>query len=707
MAQNGWDAIYSQTQTASKSWTKLSEGSTNGKVLGATDATTYYYITESLDFTNSRTDNGGDGNSGLKIQGTVYLYIPAGLHIFCKGANASGSTGAGAGIELSKGNTLYIIGGGNGAYVEAKGGNAANGSNGGTGEDATGSSSWCRLGTGGKGGDGGGGAGAGIGTCGGAGGAGGSGGSGSRHSDSDWKSYSGNNGSSGKSGSTADAMGTLNVDQTQGITVNATGGAAASSGGEGGERGRGWAYDGYSNNYTVAGGGGGGGGGFGGAASNIGTGGPGGGGGGGGAGGAMDWRPNSSGGVYDVTAYGGKGGTNANGRTAADGTEAATTGTAQDAGWVKVDNGSFGKGDWNSPSGDCSFGNGGSGGGKGNNSSNGTTNTGKLEYTITYNFVKPQIKTETVKYSPSSNTNVVLPKNREGYAWALLIYGKDCHATGNTSEFAKEETKTFFGGNYDDDAERTILLKDVYGNIEFQEVAANCKLNNMGDNSQLLNEFFYDESVKSQKYPITVRLKDRTLYKDGRWNTICLPFDLTPAQFAASPLAGATVMKMDSRNTGYYSDGVKIPDAHIDTKDPILVLWFEDAEPSTKGLQKGKPYLVKWDEGEDLVDDTKEKIHQLDFHNVTITEKVAGSWYSNGVTFKGTFSQSADLRANDVTKLFLGPWNKLYYPSKKINVGSCRGYFILPVDVEDDDDAKTRGIVIGLEGDGTTNNQTK
>ena len=116
MAQNGWEAIYSQTQTTAKSWEPISQGSTNGKVLGTAGATTYYYITESLDFTNDRTDNDGDGNSGLKIQGTVYLYLPAGLHIFCRGANADGRTGAGAGIELSEGNTLYLIGGGDGAY---------------------------------------------------------------------------------------------------------------------------------------------------------------------------------------------------------------------------------------------------------------------------------------------------------------------------------------------------------------------------------------------------------------------------------------------------------------------------------------------------------------------------------------------------------------------------------------------------------------
>ena len=674
MAQNGWDAIYSQTQTTSKSWTALSESSTKGKVLGASGATTYYYVTGSLDFTNDKTTNDGDGNSGLKILGTVYLYIPSGLHIFCKGANANGSTGAGAGIELTEGNTLYIIGGGKGTtYVEAQGGNAANGDNGGIGTDATGNTDDLWTGTGGNGGNGGGGAGAGIGSRGGKGGNGGSGGSGYKRGRT---TYSGTDGSSGEKGSDPGAMGKLYVDQTYGITVKATGGAAGSSGGNGGQRGHGFVWDGY-NNYTVSAGAGGGGGGFGGGASNIGTGGPGGGGGGGGAGGAVDWRPNSKGGVYDVTAYGGKGGQNANGSYAAEGAEAPTTGTAQSQGWVKVDNGSFSSSDWNAPSGDCSFGSGGTGAECGKNSSEGTTNAGKLEYNITYHFVKPEIKTETAKYSPSSGTNIVLPRNREGYQWALLVYGKDCHATGTASVF----------------------------DLEFQEVAGVCGLNKMGDNKQLLDEFFYNENVTTHKYPITVRLKNRTLYKDKRWNTICLPFALTPAQFAASPLAGATVMKMSKKHTGFHENGYKIADENIDTKDPILILWFEDAEPSTNGLQAGKPYLVKWNTGDNLVDDTKEKIHQLDFNNVTITEKVAGCWDYGEVIFQGTFSQSADLKANDKTNLILGSSNKLYYPSTKINVGSCRGYFMIPEEAAEP--AKTRGFVLGLDGDGTTNTQKK
>ena len=362
--EDEWDAVCWQTHTAPADWTAINSGSTTGYTLGSAGNTTYYYITDNLNFSNSTA-----GGSGLNIQGTVYLYIPYGLTLTCTGANAHETTGAGAGIGLTSGNNLYLIGSGT---LNATGGNAANGGNGGTGSDATGSSGdWTRTGTGGNGGYGGGGAGAGIGTRGGNGGSGGSGGAGYRYDNgAQDDEQNGTDGTSGSAGATAGAMGTIYVykvyQQSAAVTVNATGGAAGTSGGSGGQRGRGYAYDGLSYNVTVAGGGGGGGGGFGGAASNIGTGGPGGGGGAGGAGGAQDWKSNSTGGVYDVTAYGGKGGKNANGTSAADGTEAGTNGTAQSQGWVYVENGSFSSSDWHPASGACTFGNGGNGGGCGN-----------------------------------------------------------------------------------------------------------------------------------------------------------------------------------------------------------------------------------------------------------------------------------------------------------------------------------------------------
>ena len=353
-----WATVYTQTQTKQSDWTALSAGSTTGKTLGSAGNTTYYYVTSNLSFTNST-----EGGSGLTILGTVYLYVPEGKTVTCTGANASGQTGGGAGIELSLGNSLYLIGGGT---LNATGGKAANGGNGGKGVDSGGTwNEWTSTGSGGSGGYGGGGAGAGIGTHGGNGGNGGAGGSGYTYTD--WKAHNGTDGISGSAGSTVGAMGALYVYQATGTTVNATGGTAGSTGGSGGDRGRGRIDDeGY--NYSVSGGGGGGGGGFGGAASNIGTGGPGGGGGGGGAGGAQDWK---SSGYYDVTAYGGHGGQNANGTFADDGTEALTSRLAMEEGLVDT-NSTWGDNDANSPSGDATFGNGGAGGAAGSASTSGS-----------------------------------------------------------------------------------------------------------------------------------------------------------------------------------------------------------------------------------------------------------------------------------------------------------------------------------------------
>ena len=711
MAQNGWEAIYTQTQTTSDDWTPITEGTTQGKILGAaqsgSSATYYYYVTKSLNFTNNRTDNDGNGNSGLKIHGTVYLYVPAGLTITCEGAKADGRTGAGAGIELASGNTLYIIGGGT---VNATGGNAENGRDGGAGTNAEGDNgnSWTRTGTGGTGGNGGGGAGAGIGTRGGTGGTGGAGGAGYKYDDgAEDDAENGTNGTAGTAGGSAGAMGNLYV--ANGTTVNATGGATGTSGGAGGQRGRGFAYDGSSYNVTVAGGGGGGGGGFGGAASDIGTGGPGGGGGGGGAGGSQDWRSNSSGGVYNVNAYGGSGGTNANGNNAGNGED------ADCRSYHVVVNGSFNDSDWNPASGDANFGSGGSGGAKGtNDASNGTQNAGTLNYNITYSPLKTRVNGSntnpvTVTYSPSAGTNIVLPQNKDGYQWVLLTYGKSCAPNGTPDSQFATATTNYFGGHVSE-AERTIILSNVYGDLYFQEIATLCKIANSGNNDQDIAEF------QEASYPITVRLKDRTLYRDNHWNTICLPFDLTAEQYnsASCPLAGATIFKMDESTTGYYPNGVENAVMHINYTSPTLLFWFENANPSTNGLQAGKPYLVKWTEESQFtadgnyVDNTAagNSRHELDFSNVTITRSSPDNWTSHAntsgnVVFQGTFSSSATIYAGDKTRLMLGADDKLYYPSKNINVSACRGYFILPSAA-----ANARGIVMGFDDGETTSIQT-
>lgn len=677
MAQAGWESAFSQSQTTSTTWEALSTGSTTGKTLGESGTTKYYYLQESLTFTNTNA-----GGSGLTIKGTVYLYIPYGLTITCVGADGSGATGGGAGIELAEGNTLYIIGSGDGenTTVTAKGGKAANGVIGNNGYDAYLEYDEKILpGSGGNGGNGGGGAGAGIGTRGGNGGAGGAGAT-AIQSTNEGTNF-GVDGSEGSAGSAAGNMGELYVDQTFGITVAAIGGSAATSGGAGGNRGKNAAEDPY-NQYTASGGGGGGGGGFGGAASNIGTGGPGGGGGGGGAAGNSAWAGY---GFYQVGAGGGKGGHNADGSSASDGVTSTLTDIHAAEIQAGVNSSAYGNNGWESNNGMHDGGNGGNLGGA---SSAGSMNAGQLKYNITYQPIKTRVNGSntnavTVQYAPSSATTVILPKNVEGYQWVLSVYGKDCSSNAQTPSVFTQAKKTSYGGNEEDDADRTIMLADVYGNLTFVEVASLCKLNNNNTNDQTIAEFCKDYDEDALNYPITVRLKDRTLYKDNHWNTICLPFDLTPAQFAQSPLKGAQVKKLDE-NSGYYPNGGTI--GVTTYTGPTLYFYFTTVNTSTETLHAGYPYLVKWANGTDLVDNTtkmkKNAVHQLDFSGVEISSTAPTFWEGNGasegaIQFVGTYSPTA-LTGGDKTKLVLGNDDKLYYPTKNMSVNSCRGYFIIP-----------------------------
>ena len=281
---------------ADTDWKNISAGSSSGYRLFSGN----YYITQNIELSN------GNCKSGLTIAdgATVHFYIPRGVTLTARGGNASGRSGAGAGIELPQGSSLFLEGKGK---VVAQGGNAANGCNGNRGGNAGRDESrgiW--PGYGGNGGDGGGGAGAGVGTRGADGGYGGSGG---LTSTADWQNHDGVQGCKGNEGYTAATMGNLYVDLTSGVQLDAHGGSQGDRGGYGGSGGSNYVREG-GNNYSMAGGGGGAGGGFGGFAQDIGTGGCGGGGGGGGSAGSTRW---SRYGYFRTGAYGGNPGANGNG----------------------------------------------------------------------------------------------------------------------------------------------------------------------------------------------------------------------------------------------------------------------------------------------------------------------------------------------------------------------------------------------------------
>ena len=161
-----------------------------------------------------------------------------------------------------------------------------------------------------------------------------------------------------------------------------------------------------------------------------------------------------------------------------------------------------------------------------------------------------------------------------------------------------------------------------------------------------------------------VMLYGRTLYKDGDWNTLCLPFDVT---LAGSPLEG-----VEARELSYAS-----------LVEGTLTLNF--SSPVTT-LEAVKPYIIKWAEGTNLVSPV--------FPNVTLNATLTEKAFS-GVSFLGTYDPIAfDATTPDI--LMVGGNNRLYYPAPGASVKSCRAYFRLT----DVTQAPSR-IVFQMEGENT------
>ena len=164
-------------------------------------------------------------------------------------------------------------------------------------------------------------------------------------------------------------------------------------------------------------------------------------------------------------------------------------------------------------------------------------------------------------------------------------------------------------------------------------------LSNNDDNSEAI--------AQNAGVTTDVILDGRTLYKDGGWNTICLPFNVI---LSGSVLDGADVRRLSSTE---FSNGT-------------LTLNFTDENEVTE-LEAGKPYIIRWASGENLVSPV--------FTSVTISN-ATNNTSTTYVDFIGTTSPF-DFTANDNTKLFVGSENKLYYPNADMTLGACRAYFQL------------------------------
>lgn len=194
------------------------------------------------------------------------------------------------------------------------------------------------------------------------------------------------------------------------------------------------------------------------------------------------------------------------------------------------------------------------------------------------------------------------------------------------------------GSFYDDQADADIFDEDITLYAVWSK-ALNID-NNATTNTAAI------EAAADGDYNCKVTLTNRTLFKDGEWNTICLPFDIS---LEGSILDGAIAKTMDDAEmTGEHVD--------IFFSEPVDI------------LQAGVPYIIKWNDGDDIVNPV--------FHNVQITAINPQTIIStDGSTkFIGYYDAfSIDASNSDIYYMTSG--SMLSRTAKARTLKACRSYF--------------------------------
>lgn len=131
----------------------------------------------------------------------------------------------------------------------------------------------------------------------------------------------------------------------------------------------------------------------------------------------------------------------------------------------------------------------------------------------------------------------------------------------------------------------------------------------------------------------SVTLSGHTLYKNGSWNTLCLPFDLT---LASSPLSG------DGMTAKVFSSSSNLTDG-------VLRLDFINA-PAT--IPAGTPFIVKWTSGSNISNPVFMGVE------VNSTAPVAAVSADGNVTFAGSFNP-------------FNPTTGLWFDTNNTSNGAC------------------------------------
>lgn len=215
-------------------------------------------------------------------------------------------------------------------------------------------------------------------------------------------------------------------------------------------------------------------------------------------------------------------------------------------------------------------------------------------------------------------------------------YANNIGSTLTSISFA--EGKTFVA-----EGEEAVATAD---NIGGNRIVPAISLADKGSNSELLTE--YNEKQ------IAVVLNDRTLYADGDWNTLCLPFGMNISQFDGVEARTLTTASISGTT---------------------LNLTFSEPVDS---IIAGTPYIIKYKRDDSYDETVNYDLINPAFSGVTIdnTDRSYDNDLSGNaqVRFLGTYaSQSFD--TEDKSILFLGSANTLYYPESGATIGAQRAYF--------------------------------
>ena len=206
---------------------------------------------------------------------------------------------------------------------------------------------------------------------------------------------------------------------------------------------------------------------------------------------------------------------------------------------------------------------------------------------------------------------------------------------------------------YGPDGNVIVTEVDIPNNGSGSLMGEELYVHSCGYDFAIINDAKNNSAVISENngQTLNVLLKDRTLYKDGDWNTITLPFEVNLA--TDGPLAGAEVRELESTNVS----------------GSTITLTFSN--PVTT-IEAGKPYIIKWETpGEDLKNPL--------FENVFVNADDVNN-FDNGqsgeshIQYIGIYD-AIDFNTEDKSILFLGTENTLYYPLKGASVNACRAYF--------------------------------